>query len=65
MVAAGPFAGMKLDYELFPKHTSPKFLGTYEQELHGGIERAIKLYPRYVSNIGCAEGFYAIGWQCG
>src|SRR5438105_15757199 len=37
-VAAGPFAGMRLDYELFRVHASPKFLGTYEQELHRVIE---------------------------
>ena len=61
MVAAGPFAGMRLDYELFPVHASPKFLGTYEQELHSVIERAIQLHPKYVLNIGCAEGFYAVG----
>jgi hypothetical protein len=60
-VAAGPFAGMRLDYELFPVHASPKFLGTYEQELHKVIERAIQLRPKYVLNIGCAEGFYAVG----
>jgi hypothetical protein len=60
-VAAGPFAGMRLDYELFPVHASPKFLGTYEQELHGVIERAIQRDPKYVLNIGCAEGFYAVG----
>jgi hypothetical protein len=60
-VAAGPFAGMRLDYELFPVHASPKFLGTYERELHGVIERAIQLRPKYVLNIGCAEGFYAVG----
>jgi hypothetical protein len=60
-VAAGPFAGMKLDYELFPVHASPKFLGTYEQELYTVIEKAIQLHPRYVLNIGCAEGFYAVG----
>jgi hypothetical protein len=60
-IAAGPFAGMRLDYELFPVHASPKFLGTYEQELHSVIERAIQLDPRYVLNIGCAEGFYAVG----
>lgn len=60
-VAAGPFTGMKLDYELLPVHTSPKFLGTYEQELHNVIERAIQLSPRYVLNVGCAEGFYAVG----
>jgi hypothetical protein len=60
-VAAGPFAGMKLDYELFPVHISPKLLGTYEQELHSVIERAIQLRPKYVLNVGCAEGFYAVG----
>jgi hypothetical protein len=60
-VAAGPFAGMRLDYEFFPVHASPKFLGTYEQELHRVIERAIELHPKYVLNVGCAEGFYAIG----
>jgi 2-polyprenyl-3-methyl-5-hydroxy-6-metoxy-1,4-benzoquinol methylase len=60
-VAAGPFAGMRLDYELLPVHASPKFLGTYKRELHGVIERAIQLRPKYVLNIGCAEGFYAVG----
>jgi Ribosomal protein L11 methyltransferase (PrmA) len=60
-VAAGPFAGMILDYECFPVHASPKFLGTYEQELHKVIERAIQLRPKYVLNVGCAEGFYAVG----
>lgn len=52
---------MRLDCELFPVHASPKFLGTYEQELHSVIENAIQLHPKYVLNIGCAEGFYAVG----
>jgi hypothetical protein len=60
-VAAGPFAGLKLNYELFPTHASPKFLGTYEKELHNIIERAIELKPKYILNVGCAEGFYAVG----
>src|SRR5262245_50079525 len=60
-VAAGPFAGMRLDYESLPVHAAPKFLGTYERELYRVIERAIQLAPRYVLNIGCAEGFYAVG----
>jgi Ribosomal protein L11 methyltransferase (PrmA) len=60
-VASGPFAGMQLDYEALPVHAAPKFLGTYEMELHGCIERAIELAPRYILNIGCAEGFYAVG----
>ncbi len=42
-------------------HSSPKFLGTYELELHSVIERAIQLAPTYVLNVGCAEGFYAVG----
>jgi hypothetical protein len=42
-------------------HASPKFLGTYELELHRVIERAIELRPKYVLNVGCAEGFYPVG----
>jgi hypothetical protein len=60
-VAVGPFAGMRLDYECLPVHSAPKFLGTYERELHSVVERAIRLAPPYILNIGCAEGFYAVG----
>jgi hypothetical protein len=60
-VASGPFEGMLLNYEALPVHGAPKFLGTYEHELHGVIERAIKLAPRHILNVGCAEGFYAVG----
>lgn len=61
-VASGPFTGMKLDYEALPVHSAPKFLGTYERELHDAVERMIALAPRYVLNVGCAEGFYAVGF---
>jgi hypothetical protein len=61
-VQAGPFAGMFLDYELLPVHGAPKYLGTYELELHGLVERAIALNPPTVLNIGCAEGYYAVGF---
>lgn len=60
-VAGGPFAGMKLDYESLPVHAAPKFLGTYEQELHACIDRAIGLAPTCILNVGCAEGYYAVG----
>jgi hypothetical protein len=60
-VAAGPFVGLKLNYEQFPTHASPKILGTYERELHKVLERVIELRPKYVLNVGCAEGFYAVG----
>jgi hypothetical protein len=52
---------MRLDYEAFPVHAAPKFLGTYERELQDVLERAIWLAPEYILNIGCAEGFYAVG----
>jgi precorrin-6B methylase 2 len=63
-VQAGPFLGMAL-----PRESSwgangdflPKLLGCYEQELQGVIERAIRRKPSKVFNIGCAEGYYAIG----
>ena len=63
-VAAGPFAGIRLDYELFPVHASPKFLGTYEQELHSVIERAIQLDPTYVLILVVPRVFTPLGWQC-
>ena len=64
VVQAGPFAGM-----LLPAHhtwgdgmdISSKMLGFYEQELHGFIEDAIARKPDLILNVGCAEGYYAIG----
>jgi hypothetical protein len=61
-VASGPFAGARLDYEALPVHAAPKYLGTYEQELHSTVERAIGLKPKVILNVGCAEGYYAVGF---
>lgn len=63
VVQSGPFKGM-----ILPEKTSwgsgdvvPKLLGCYEQELHGPINWAISRNPEFVVNIGCAEGYYAVG----
>jgi hypothetical protein len=61
-VAKGPFAGMRLDYEALTIHGAPKFLGTYEQELHSAVEHAISLNPGVVLNVGCGVGYYAVGF---
>ena len=61
-VLKGPFAGMRLNYEALAVHGAPKYLGTYEQELHSAVERAIELKPKVVLNVGCAEGYYAVGF---
>lgn len=39
----------------------PKILGCYEQELHTAVEAAIHNQPDVILNIGCAEGYYAVG----
>jgi Ribosomal protein L11 methyltransferase (PrmA) len=61
-VAKGPFAGMRLDYEALTIHAAPKFLGTYDQELHHAVEHAIHLNPEIVLNVGCGVGYYAVGF---
>ena len=63
VVASGPFAGMVLA----PGSTwgdgdvAPKLLGTYEQELHETLNRYRGCPYDAVVDIGCAEGYYAVG----
>lgn len=59
IVASGPFAGMRLH----PEYSElPKFLGTYEANLHPAIRRLTARRYDVILNIGCAEGYYAIGF---
>lgn len=62
-VGAGPFAGMKIvtDVSWGDGIIIPKLFGCYEQELHSALSRAVGRLPALVINIGCAEGYYAIG----
>lgn len=67
IVQSGPFKDMKLLQEKsWPEDSiSSKLLGCYEQELHPVIENEIarlasKPNPCIV-NVGCAEGYYAVG----
>ena len=62
-VQTGPFQGMWLPQETSwsDGDSSAKLLGCYEEELHGLMrEIAGRGYP-VVVNIGCAEGYYAVG----
>jgi len=60
-VQGGPFAGM----EFLPGSTEgchvPKLLGCYEGELHGIVEAVVATGYEQIVNIGCAEGYYAVG----
>ncbi len=61
-VRHGIFRGMK-----FPSAAAasgalvPKLLGSYERELHPLLQRLLSRDYSEIVDIGCAEGFYAIG----
>ncbi|MDA0231334.1 MAG: hypothetical protein O3B21_14255 [Proteobacteria bacterium] len=61
LVRSGPFQGMKLLNRSSEGNVAPKLLGCYEQELHGVIERCIETPYEFVVNIGCGDGYYAVG----
>lgn len=62
-VLSGPFIGM----EIPPRpvwqdgNNSAKLVGSYEIELQPAFEKAIARAPDTVVNVGCAEGYYAVG----
>jgi hypothetical protein len=62
-VISGPFTGMKLLPEASwgDGDLPPKVLGCYEAELHQVITRAVARAPNVVVNVGCGEGYYAVG----
>jgi len=62
-VQSGPFSGTTVvsRNNWGDGDVAPKLLGVYEQELHGSLETMIASAPDVVVNVGCAEGFYAVG----
>ncbi len=40
----------------------PKFVGTYEAELKPIVEEIVRRNPPLILDIGCAEGYYAVGF---
>jgi hypothetical protein len=61
VVLSGPFAGMKYFNEVCWGPIEPKWLGSYEQELHHIVERVLKKNYTDVVDVGSAEGYYAVG----
>jgi len=67
VVQSGPFQGMVYPRQLAERKrllwngVLPKLLGCYEAELHDVVTRVVKRQYRKVINIGCAEGYYAVG----
>ena len=60
-VQTGPFKNMQYVTSAIGSELCPKLLGSYEAELHGALTTLLKKQYDRVINIGCAEGYYAIG----
>src|ERR1700751_5228426 len=60
-ILEGPFEGMKYPYDVVLSSCVPKLVGCYEEELHSVIEQIIRGRYSIVVNVGCAEGYYAVG----
>ncbi len=61
VVQGGPFAGMQYVKQSAGSSLLPKLLGCYEAELHETISAIIKSEYKTIIDIGCAEGYYAVG----
>ncbi len=61
-VYSGPFKGMRLTPQAMDGAYAPVLLGAYERELHPFIEQAIARTYDAVLNIGCAYGYYSVGF---
>lgn len=62
VVATGPFAGMRYIDRSHGSRLVPKLLGSYESELHEVIAGVMARPPAVVVDVGCAEGYYAVGF---
>lgn len=61
VVQAGPFAGMRYVQQAKGSVLLPKLLGIYERELFDALKTLSSRVPEAVVDVGCAEGYYAVG----
>lgn len=57
----GPFAGMDYVAVAAEGALTPRLIGTYESELHPYVEGYARAGLEVVIDVGCAEGYYAVG----
>lgn len=60
-VLSGPFTGVQYFDEPVWGSIVPKWLGSYECELHDVVATFAKTGYQAVIDVGCAEGYYAVG----
>ena len=59
----GPFAGLRYaQLRTVASALSPKLLGTYEREIAAVVETCCTAGYEEILDIGCAEGYYAVGF---
>jgi hypothetical protein len=61
VVMQGPFAGLDFIRQSSEGCHVAKLLGSYEQPLQPFVVAALKAKYQTILNIGCAEGYYAVG----
>jgi precorrin-6B methylase 2 len=61
VITGGPFAGMKYVETAAEGALIPRLLGTYESELHPHLAALTTRGLDCVIDVGCAEGYYAVG----
>lgn len=60
-VMSGPFAGMEYIENATGSMLLPKLVGSYEAELAPALQSILATNYASVLDIGCAEGYYAVG----
>jgi hypothetical protein len=60
-VIDGPFRGMSYIDRSNCSALTPKLLGSYEREVRPFVEDIISKRHSHIIDIGCAEGYYAVG----
>ena len=62
IVQNGPFKGMIYQCKNFWGNIYPKLIGSYECELFDILNKLLHYNFKNVINVGCAEGYYAVGF---
>jgi hypothetical protein len=61
-VLSGPFQGMRFIPFASGSGLLPKIVGSYELEIHPAVAASLRLGYRRIVNVGCGEGYYAVGY---
>jgi hypothetical protein len=60
-VRHGPFSGMAFTERSTWTNLASKLLGVYEAELHAALARVLSNQYETIVDVGCADGYYAVG----